>query len=1065
MVTDYKMSCGYSVGTLKDFIYLIPYSPDRFSYSVDNGDCSEVDMNESGGIIRIDGFQATLKNEESYSGRFKFESEVSIYIHELLGQNLRDRMGYLINNRWFVVVEDIRGVQYIQSVEFYSEFKYNLSITDQNNAQNRIQLRFLGSSNFPTMIMGKNITKDMTTPLFNSTCRYISGGVSDLRMCEHEWVVIKESNHEVEKISTTGGKTFKGIDFMRKSFTYSQTYDGGKFEDTITFSIPLSDYKHYWHYNLIEFKENRYVVSFRTANDNMYIIGYSDGAFPSYVIETSTAVNSLNKITITLRYISEDGFFISSKDDSVFDVDKSIVWKPAPDTVGGVFTKECQSSGKAYIILIQKYTASGAALDEYMVLEGYADRFPNLNIIGQYSLTDDIGFPIEIDDADCGGGNCGTVSGITNPYSLSKYNTSYNIKFTSNCDYTFQNVPSWLTVTKNDDGVTISLNENIPSTDTDAILYIVTHDGVRYPIIVSYTATSDTTGWDVLPREIYISHDKQNVTVKYSGNVTPSTLGFSSDTLRLVNIGNGKIIVEADENNTSSVINHTFIVTNKSNGESVTVKVIQSTVNEDWRLVDGYICDNGDKYTKLELYIGGKATMTYKKGTLVESGSADCRNVSSRWIQYDTICDGVNEYTLMKEQSSSDGGNTWTDTGQTERGSLVEENSEKCNPDHVKWKNSGNTICQGGKKCEVWEKYIDDVATAETEARNCVVDETVCPIEYPTKWELSTQSQCVDRGDGICDSWYLNEEFISYDGGATWESLGIFEVSDQMKLKDDYDCNCPKHDKYRYERWTWDGKGFLCDDSSYDCKIEALWIPYGFKKTSMGGYWDDKTITNIEAPCDTSSMKTWDNFAKNCESLKHCDELDVKNAIGIKYMFYNCLSLEKLPVTDISGVDSCAYAFYNTPKMKGKGKGGSKGTGKWGVMTLDYMFYNSGIEEWDFEGGRVKLKPVGVITNSKIKKITGLNYDGLSAAYIDAGQGNDADTSWESDVIETLEIKNIGISFSFRMMPNLSKESMLYMYNNASSSDEMKWYYNSQNLSKWGSLPNTKSNITWVKNN
>ena len=37
MVSEYKKSCGYAVGTLKDFIYLIPYSADRFSYSIDNG--------------------------------------------------------------------------------------------------------------------------------------------------------------------------------------------------------------------------------------------------------------------------------------------------------------------------------------------------------------------------------------------------------------------------------------------------------------------------------------------------------------------------------------------------------------------------------------------------------------------------------------------------------------------------------------------------------------------------------------------------------------------------------------------------------------------------------------------------------------------------------------------------------------------------------------------------------------------------------------------------------------------------------------------------------------------
>ena len=251
MVTDYKKQCGYEIGALKDYLYLIPYNADVFSYSIDNGMCSEAAINSNNGIVRIDGFQASAKNTETLDGRFKFESEVSIYIHETLGQNLFDRMRYLIQNRWFVVYETNGGVQLIQSVEFYSEFEYNLSITDQNNAQNRIQLKFKGSSNFPTMIMGTNIVKDNTTALISSSCRYIKGGIFDFKMCENQYVLISEKNHEVTSIKTTGGYSFKGIDFMPKSFTYTQAYSNGQFEDTITFSIPLSDYKYYWHYNLI----------------------------------------------------------------------------------------------------------------------------------------------------------------------------------------------------------------------------------------------------------------------------------------------------------------------------------------------------------------------------------------------------------------------------------------------------------------------------------------------------------------------------------------------------------------------------------------------------------------------------------------------------------------------------------------------------------------------------------------------------------------------------------------------------------------------------------------------
>ena len=71
--------------------------------------------------------------------------------------------------------------------------------------------------------------------------------------------------------------------------------------------------------------------------------------------------------------------------------------------------------------------------------------------------------------------------------------------------------------------------------------------------------------------------------------------------------------------------------------------------------------------------------------------------------------------------------------------------------------------------------------------------------------------------------------------------------------------------------------------------------------------------------------------------------------------------------------------------------------------------------------------------------------------------------TWKSNYIETLEIKNIGIDFKFNRMPNLSKASIDYMYNNAQSDKQMTWTYSSENIAKWGSLPTGKSNITWVR--
>ena len=1063
MVNEYKQSCGYSIGTLKDFVYLIPYSADRFSYSIDSGDCSEVSMNDSVGIIRIEGFQTTLKNTETLDGRFKYESEVGIYINETLGKNLYDRLRYLIQNRWFVVVEDIKGIQYIQSVEFFSEFEYNISLTDQTSGQNRIQLRFKGSSNFPSMIMGSNITKSLTTPIITNDCRYIKGGVYDFKMCDSGYVVIKENNHEIQKIETNGGHNFKGIDFTPKSFTYAQSYADGQFEDTITFSIPLSDYKYFWHYNLIEFKNNRYVATFRTANDNLYVIGYSHGASCSYVIETSTAVNALNKITITLKYIGSEGLYISSSDDTIFDVDTSVILRPAADIVSGEYTKVCRGDGTAYITLIQKYTASGTPINEYLALEGYADRYPNINIVGVYSLDDDMGFPLIVSYSKCSGGMCNTSNTISNPYNMSSFNSSYTFVFSSNCTYTMTEPPYWLDVSDNGTSIEMKLNSNVPSVSTSYTFYIQTSDGSRYPIIVNYTTSSDVTGWDIMPRQMTITNSEQNITVSYIGNVTANDLEFSSDTLTLVSINGGNIIVRVPKNITDRDVYHFFKIRNKKNGEEVEVKITQSSANEDWRSVSGYYCENGNKYSRLELYINGKPAGIYKAGTLIEEHSSECQTTKRRWVRYDTVCNGVDEYELTKEQISNDGGNTWTDTGNTMVGSLVESDSEKCDPEHVQWRNTGTKICEMGKKCEVWEKYYDGVSIGQTETRNCVVDESVCPVSYPTKWVLSSQSQCKDRGNGICDSWFLEEEFISYDGGTTWESLGLFRISDEMKQKDDYDCNCQSHDLWRYERWVWDGKGFLCDDESYNCKMSVMWIPYGFVYNkrypqSRTGEWTDKTITEIVAICDFEDLL--DNmigFAKNCMQLEKCDDLDCTNIYSIYEAFYNCVSLENMPLTNMRNVKDTRRAFYGCSKMNGIINMPIDN-----LDSMDMMFYGCGIEQWNFGDCKLTYAPEEPITNSTIKRIYGLDYSRIITDEV-VYKYEYPRSVWRSNTIEVLEIKNVGINFGFQHMPNLNRDSINYIYNNAKSDVEMTWSYNDANLNKWGSLPTGKSNIKFKK--
>lgn len=130
-----------------------------------------------------------------------------------------------------------------------------------------------------------------------------------------------------------------------------------------------------------------------------------------------------------------------------------------------------------------------------------------------------------------------------------------------------------------------------------------------------------------------------------------------------------------------------------------------------WITVEGeYVCVGTSKYTKEKEQTSADGTVwtdtgNTRAGSLIETSSSSCQNVQTRWVtasgQYS--CVGYDKYSMDKEQQSTDGGTTWTDTGNTRAGStLIEANSSDCgyHPQSItRWITvSGDYTCQGTDK-------------------------------------------------------------------------------------------------------------------------------------------------------------------------------------------------------------------------------------------------------------------------------------------------------------------------------------------------------------------------------
>lgn len=107
-----------------------------------------------------------------------------------------------------------------------------------------------------------------------------------------------------------------------------------------------------------------------------------------------------------------------------------------------------------------------------------------------------------------------------------------------------------------------------------------------------------------------------------------------------------------------------------------------------WVVVDGYVCDGTSKYTKEKRQYSTDGINWFdvspeeiQKGTLLQTNSTDCGYIApiTQWVGTDqTVCQGYDKYVIQKEQISYDGGVTWTDTGDTQIGNLIESNSYDC---------------------------------------------------------------------------------------------------------------------------------------------------------------------------------------------------------------------------------------------------------------------------------------------------------------------------------------------------------------------------------------------------
>ena len=301
-ISNYLQTCEYKLGGLKPFIYVIHKNALKLNIKAKG---IEVNFNKTkeSDVYKIEAQMVVYEQQETYANKFRFDSSVKVTINEQYREPFFYGLRTLRTNQYYIIIEDKKGVQYLVNPELYTKMTYEYTITDTIDNHNSVEITWNNLSNFPLLIFKERVESNLL--FLGEECFYTIGNAYNLVMTRFQDLHAKDDGVKAEEIYVDDIEKLKEVQYLKESFTLTETYDGNKFTTELTFSIPLSDHQFEWAYDLLEFNDNTYKGLVRTTNDNYLLLGNENGLFPSYTIRTSEDDGTLNTIEFKFTNISQ----------------------------------------------------------------------------------------------------------------------------------------------------------------------------------------------------------------------------------------------------------------------------------------------------------------------------------------------------------------------------------------------------------------------------------------------------------------------------------------------------------------------------------------------------------------------------------------------------------------------------------------------------------------------------------------------------------------------------------------------------------------------------------------
>lgn len=650
--------CAYAHERLKNVVYFVSEAHLK-DVHIDNGQAYIDGLTEA--PTRLDCFSIQFEENETLDERYKFTKSLRFSVNGYMN------MSYFTGDGLFYAfIETEDGTPYMINVDFPSRitYTYNLSANvDQTD------FTFSSQSNFPSLMVATQMGRD------NVCNPYRTNGIESLKLIERDYTAIAKNNDTIT-VYTYQGKDFSIIDYMKDTCTLSESYDGERVTDTITFDIGFNNYKTSWHYNLLEFLDNLYAAIITPkSHTNQFFIGFDLGLQPSYNIQANDSDGQTDKITVTLVDSTNRG--LVALNDYEEEHHTVTTWRYVK-WVGSIKAYECTENGTARYLLQQEVDGLGNPTGRYKAYTGWTQYFiaRGLNVIEEFSES------VEFDSPECSLERCTLNTNIPSRITFTSVTcNTYNLL--SSCDWNISGLPSYITATPStgqaDTQYTVSIcNTRTPTSTAVEDDFIITYgDGTR---VVNTTVKTDAG--ILRPSVADVTCPEQNVTFTFNPDCPITVTSIPSELS--YEIGASTLVVTVPRNYTTSA--RSFNITVRDcNGETQTVTINQDKTYERWVNSTGYICVGNDSYTRQLRYTGTTAsnintpTGEYRAGTLIQEGDSRCSSYITRWSFLNHYyCINGEKTKVLEEEISYDGGTTWTKTGVTKLGDVVEDTDHFC---------------------------------------------------------------------------------------------------------------------------------------------------------------------------------------------------------------------------------------------------------------------------------------------------------------------------------------------------------------------------------------------------